>query len=457
VIAGTHSGVGKTSLSVGLIRTLSDAGLRVQAFKVGPDFLDPTYLSLASGRCCYNLDGWMMGHRYVLDLFARASADADVAVIEGAMGLFDGTGSAGASGSTAEIARWLDAPMLLVVDAEGMAGSLAPLIKGFSEFDRSVRLAAVVANRTGSQRHRDILDQALRSAGLPLLAGAIPKGSLPGFKSRHLGLWRADEQTMPAAVMGRLADACRQGLDIETIVQIVRSAGSTVIDAAEQYDPPGRNVRIGIARDLAFQFYYPDNLEALRHAGAEIVPFSPISDSTLPSDLAGLYVGGGYPEEHAEALASNRPMLRELRSFAASGRPLYAECGGLMYLTRQLRTADGTTHDMVGILPAAVRMLSRLRTLGHAEVTLAHDSLWGPQGTTFRGHEYHYSELAEASTEPRREAVWQTAYVIERTSGRERQAEGFQNGNVLASYVHGHFASRPELLDHFLNCCEDRP
>ncbi|HAU38987.1 MAG TPA: cobyrinic acid a,c-diamide synthase, partial [Phycisphaerales bacterium] len=241
------------------------------------------------------------------------------------------------------------------------------------------------------------------------------------------------------------------------VVQIARSAKPIVVRTADDPPQPKRKVRIGIAQDLAFHFYYPDNLDSLRRGGAELIPFSPISDSALPENLAGLYVGGGYPEEHAEALASNHPLLQAIRAFAASGRPIYAECGGLMYLAKRLHAVDGRAHCLAGVLPPSVRMLSRLKSLGYVEVTLARDSLWGPRGATFRGHEFHYSEIAEPTDGSLGELRWENIYLAERASSRNSQVQGFQNGNILASYVHGHFASRAESVTHFLSRCEESP
>jgi cobyrinic acid a,c-diamide synthase len=450
VIAGTNSGVGKTSLAVGLARALARRGLRVQTFKVGPDFLDPTYLTMASGRTCYNLDGWMTSREYVCRLFARATADADVALVEGVMGMFDGASATTLEGSTAEIALWLDAPVLLVVDAHGAARSLAATVKGFAEFEPAVRLAGVIANRGGSDRHRAWLAESLAAAAMPPLVGMIPNGSLPALPSRHLGLVTAD-QTNLADVLDRLADTCEQHLDLSAIVDLAKQ-GSGV--SGQGLEPPNPKIRLGIARDEAFHFYYPDNLEALAEAGAEWVPFSPIADARLPADLDGLYFGGGYPEVYAARLAANASMLADVRQFAASGRAIYAECGGLMYLGQSLAALDGVRHAMAGVLPIETAMLERLKSLSYVEVTLKKDSLWGPAGATFRGHEFHYSEITKPLSP---DSGWQTVYSVRHRSGEPAKPEGFQKGRILASYVHGHFASHPRLIEQFLANGGGRP
>jgi cobyrinic acid a,c-diamide synthase len=462
VIAGTHSGVGKTSLTVGLARALARRGLRVQTFKVGPDFLDPTYLTMASGRTCYNLDGWMTSREYVCQLFARATADADVALIEGVMGMFDGASATTLEGSTAEIALWLDAPVLLVVDAHGAARSLAATVKGFAAFESRVRVTGVIANRGGSPRHRAWVDESLAAAATSPLVGMIPNGSLPELPSRHLGLVTA-EQTNLADVLDQLADACDQHLDLSAIVKLanmgaeIRNQGSEPrnLDIAKSPNPqisksPNLQICLGIARDDAFHFYYPDNLEALAAAGAELVPFSPITDSRLPADLDGIYFGGGYPEVHAARLAANANMLTDIRQFAASGRAIYAECGGLMYLGQSLAALDGMRHTMAGVLPIETAMLDRLKSLGYVEVTLQEDSLWGPRGSVFRGHEFHYSEITKPLPA---DSGWRTVYSVHHRSGEPVKREGFQKGRILASYVHGHFASHPRLIEAFLADC----
>ncbi|MBM4044576.1 MAG: cobyrinate a,c-diamide synthase [Planctomycetes bacterium] len=473
VIAGAQSGVGKTSVSLGLARALTRRGLRVQTFKVGPDFLDPTYLALASGRTCYNLDTWMCGKDYVRQLFARATVDADVALVEGVMGLFDGASPVTSEGSTAEVAALLDAPVLLVANAHGVARSFAALVKGFVEFeggkgDRYILperpegccaqnvpvpfsgpcVAGVIANQCGSGRHKAWLADSLRSAALPPLVGAVPRQAFPELRSRHLGLVTADCEILPPDVLDRLADACEQHIDLDAVLGIARSVSPLNVSVPA---PPRRRpgVRIGVARDRAFHFYYPDNLQALELHGAELVPFSPMADDGLPGGLHGLYLGGGYPEENLEALSANRRMLQAVREFAESGRPVYAECGGLMYLAQEVERTDGTRLPLAGVLPVGVRMLGRLKSLGYVEVALTEDSLWGQRGATLRGHEFHYSELVGSP------AGWRTVYSLRRRRSDAVDAEGFQKGRVLASYVHLHLASRPEAVEWFLRQCEE--
>jgi cobyrinic acid a,c-diamide synthase len=450
VIAGSASGVGKTSLTLGLTAALRRKGLKVQTFKVGPDFLDPTWLSLASGRPCLNLDGWMCGPEYVRGLFAETSADADIAIIEGVMGLFDGADPASNQGSTAEIARWLDAPVLLVVNTHGMARSVAALVKGYAGFDPELKLAGVIANCCGSARHVAWLRDALAAAGMPPLAGAVLRDSLPLLPSRHLGLVTADRQMLPEAALPGLADAIEKQMDLPRIIKLAGQApisapAAQAAQTAATYNP----VRIGLAFDEAFHFYYPDNLQALERAGAELVRFSPLRDAALPENLDALYLGGGYPEEYAADLEANREMRHAVADFTAAGHAVYAECGGLMYLSEGIELRTGTRHEMVAVLPFVTRMLATCKRLGYAEVRQLRKGLFGDAGTCLRGHEFHYSEIIEKASACKGEAAWQVSY---RRVG-DPVMEGYQRGRLFASYVHVHFASRPDVAGAFVDFC----
>jgi cobyrinic acid a,c-diamide synthase len=451
VVAGTQSGVGKTSITLALVAAFRRRGLRVQTFKVGPDFLDPSYLTIASGRPCYTLDGWMTDPAYILRLFERTTRDADLAVVEGVMGLFDGADPATSEGSTAEIGRLLQAPVLLVVNAHGMARSIAALVKGYGEFDPQLRVAGVLANHSGSARHREWISASLASAALPPLLGAIPRGVFPNLPSRHLGLVTADQHNLSAAILDELAAVMDRQVHLEQILDEARKTPPLSFpDPSSETRPSSAAVPIGVARDQAFHFYYQDNLDELTHQGGLLVPFSPLADAHLPSGLKALYFGGGYPEEEARALSENHSLLEDVRRFAASGRPVYAECGGLMYLTRGIETREGKKYPLVGLLPAWTRMLDRLKTLGYVEVHLTRDTLLGTAGNTLRGHEFHYSELLE---DPIRDGQWASAYELKRRGSSAGELEGFQHRQVLASYVHLHWASRPAAVAAFINHC----
>ncbi len=445
VIAGTQSGVGKTSITLGLVAAFKRRGLRVQTFKVGPDYLDPTYLALASGRPCYNLDGWMTSQKYVRELLAHASSGSDLVIIEGVMGLFDGADPATLAGSTAEIARWLEAPVLLVANAHGAGRSFAATVHGYTTFVPEICLAGVIANQCGSDRHAEGISNSLSSAELPPLLGAVKRGALPELPSRHLGLVTADAKRFSQAALDQLADAMEAALALDKILEVARRAAPVQRIPTNNTQPNRlKTVRLGIARDEAFHFYYPDNLEALENAGCELVAFSPLHHRGLPSDLQGIYIGGGYPEEHAQALAANREMLEAIRKFAAQGRVIYAECGGLMYLSEGIEKLDGTRHSMLGLLSAWTRMCPRRQSLGYVEVELTRDCLWGKPGERVRGHEFHYSELTNVPSN------CESAYALHHRRTDCPAAEGFQRGSVLASYTHLHFASQPGAIAHFV-------
>jgi len=452
VIAGTHSGAGKTSFTLALARALARRGRETQTFKVGPDFLDPTYLALASGRPCYNLDGWMAGHDHCRRLFARATADADCALVEGVMGLFDGADAQGDEGCTAEIARLLDAPVILVVNVHGMGRSFAALVKGYTTFQTDLRFTGVVANHCGSERHAALLSDSLQAAGLPPLLGAIPRGAFPELASRHLGLVTADRGQLPESLLDALADALERNLSLETLFPKMLTKTKKAIGTPE-FAPSNGRLRLGVARDAAFHFYYQDLFDALRTSGCEVLFFSPLDDRCLPEGLSGLYLGGGYPELHAERLAENGEMLAAIRAYADSGRPLYAECGGLMYLSRGIET-DGRFYPLAGVLPTRTRMLTGKKALGYVEVALTEDSLWGRRGELLRGHEFHYSELID---DPTSDPAWRKVYSLRRCRTDTVETEGYQNGAILASYLHLHYASQPAAVARFLERCGGTP
>jgi cobyrinic acid a,c-diamide synthase len=430
VIAGVSSNVGKTTVTVALTHALRMRGLNVATFKCGPDYLDPTYHQLASGRPSHNLDGWMMGREAVLESFLEGAEGADVALIEGAMGLFDGASPRSNEGSSAEIAGWLEAPVLLVVDASGMARSVAALAHGFASFDPSLRVGGVFANRIGSAGHLALLKEAC-----PQVVGGMGKATSAQFKSRHLGLHAADDSLELDVWSERL----REHTDLDAILTLAREAPPLPRIAAT-VPAAARSCRIGIAQDAAFSFYYPYNLRLLARLGAELVPFSPITDP-LP-DVDGLYFGGGYPELHAPELAANRALRVQLQSFAG---PIYGECGGLMYLSEAIVTLDGVRHPMAGLIPGQAIMQAKLGALGYVEVETRDASPLGPAGQRFRGHQFRYSRF-ETREPPARYRVHT------RRSGAITE-EGYGRDNVLASYVHAHWASNPALAEGFVRAC----
>src|ERR1700676_1613588 len=406
VVAATGSGVGKTTVAVALIGALRARGFKVAPFKCGPDYLDPTYHERAAGVRSHNLDGWMMDRDAVIATFARASADADVAVIEGMMGLFDSATPTGDEGSTAQIAKWLDAPVLLVTDASGVARTIAAVAQGFARFDPAVRVAGLICNRLGGRGHLVLL----RADGPEVqICGGFPASADLAFPERHLGLLMADESNVPQRLLDGWSRLAAQWLDLDAIVAIARSAPALELDRAsdvKQVDSSSRpRCRIGLAHDAAFHFYYEDNLNRLRSLGGEIVSFSPIDERELP-EVDGLYFGGGYPEAYARELSSNAAMLTAIRSFALRDGLIYAECGGLMYLTDAIRTLDGERWPMAAIIPGVAVMSDRLQAIGYVEVETRADSILGPAHTRFRGHQFRHSTLEDADSGDRIDRIY---------------------------------------------------
>lgn len=450
LIGASQSGAGKTSITLSIVAALCAKGLKVQTFKVGPDYLDPTYLSILSGRACYNLDGWMMGREYVVSLFNEKSSHCDISIIEGVMGLFDGAQPDSVAGSSAEIAIWLQAPTILILNAHGMAGSIAAIVKGFSGFVPDLPLRGVLANYTGSDNHKKWLENACSSNNLAPVIGAFPRGAFKGFSSRRLGLVTASDEMLGSQERSELADIAEANMDIQSLLKIAGMVEPSRISGIPGTKSRGvRPMRLGIAMDEAFHFYYQDNLEALEGYGFELVRFSPLKENTLPEDLDFLYIGGGYPEEYAQELARNIGMFASIGEFAASQKPVYAECGGLMYLSRGMELDDGSKHEMAGLFPAWTRMRRSFKALRYCEVTFEKDSILSRKGGRIRGHEFHYSEIADFQDDDN----WQRVYSVKRPSQNLTFREGFQRSNILLSYIHLHFASSPEALDRIASIC----
>jgi cobyrinic acid a,c-diamide synthase len=396
----------------------------------------------------------MMGREAVLETFTRAARGADIAVIEGMMGLYDGATPNGDEGSTAEIAKWLAAPVILTVDASGMARSIAAVATGFARFDPALRLAGLICNRVGSRGHLDLLRAAL--ADTPVFGG-LPQNSAAAFPERHLGLFSAGEDIVPAASFAAWEALAAQWFDLDAIVALARSApdlngpdlNEAELGAAAAADRRGApRCRIGVAYDEAFNFYYEYNLARLEALGAELVRFSPVRDRALPAALDGLYFGGGYPEVAARDLAANHPMLEAVRAFAARKDPIYAECGGLMYLAEAIRTLDGVRFPMAGLIAGEAVMHDRLQALGYVEVQTRAPSLLGPTGTRWRGHQFRYSTLQPP---PPDESA--RLYTVSPRWGGAPYAEGYCAGSVVASYVHGHWASNPAVAAAIVAAC----
>lgn len=452
MIAGTHSGVGKTTITTAILSLLSKKGYKVQPFKVGPDYIDPTYHTAATGNKSRNLDSWMLGENSVRRLFAHSAASADLAVIEGVMGVFDGASGKSEDGSSAHIAKLLDCPVVLIVDVKSMARSAAAVVMGFKNFDPGLNIAGIILNRIGSERHLNLVTEAIETyCDIPVL-GYIRKNANLELPSRHLGLVPTIEGgTLPNTVAS-LSEEIEQGIDIGKLIEVANSA----LDFIPERDNPEIHspeicgtdfVRIGIAVDEAFSFYYEDGLDILRSAGAQLVPFSPLHDKTLPPDLQGIYIGGGFPEIFIEQLAANDEIKGAIKKAADSGMPVFAECGGLMYLSRFIIDFDGKNYSMVGIVPGRSVMQNRLAGMGYVTAQSITDNIVSSQGTCMRGHEFHYSRLEPDITD------FRYAFKFTRNRSGESVLDGYADKNILASYLHLHFGTNPQLAVNFVNRC----
>ncbi|MFE0630188.1 cobyrinate a,c-diamide synthase [Streptomyces sp. NPDC058864] len=435
VVAAPASGSGKTTVATGLMAAFAEAGLAVSPHKVGPDYIDPGYHALATGRPGRNLDAYMCGPERIAPLFLHGARGADLAVVEGVMGLFDGASGMGELASTAHVAKLLRAPVVLVVDASSQSRSVAALVHGFASWDPEVRVAGVILNKVGSDRHEELLRDALDGAGVPVL-GALRRDTAVGTPSRHLGLVPvAERRTDAVDAVRALAARVRAGCDLDALLALARSAPPL---AEEPWDPqtavgpaaPGARPVVAVAGGAAFTFSYAEHVELLAAAGAEVVTFDPLRDERLPTGAAGLVLGGGFPEMYAHELSANEPLREAVAAFTG---PVTAECAGLLYLGREL---DG--RPMCGVLDTTARMSDRL-TLGYREAVAITDNALAAAGTRVRGHEFHRTVVEPA-------AGATPAWGLVRP---ERRVEGFVQGGVHASYLHVHWAAEPSLARRF--------
>ena len=456
VIAGTHSGVGKSTVSLGLMAAFRQRGLCVQSFKVGPDYIDPSYHTAITGRTSRNLDSWMLAKQMVRDIFVHAATDTDVSIVEGVMGFYDGKDVLSNEGSTAEISLLLNCPVLLVVDCSGMARSAAAIVKGYQDLDRRVNIAGVVANRVGGEGHFRLIQQAVEhECGIPVV-GYLSKHSEIEIPERHLGLIPAIERGEHTLLLEQLSALASSTIDLDAVLSLAKAApeipesekGQVYPSLLSKHTASGDmpKTRIAIARDAAFNFYYEENLELLEHYGAELVFFSPLSGEKIPEDAGGLYIGGGFPEEFAAQLSSMKDVRDDFREKIRNGLPTYAECGGYMYLTEQLTDLQGTTHDLVGLIPARVTMQKRLSGFGYREVTGMEENWLIPSTESARGHEFHYSTIEFRLPQ-------YFAYEASGSRWSGRRGEGYSNGNLVAGYTHLHFASNPLVVEKFVERC----
>lgn len=442
VIAGTQSGVGKTTIVTGLLAALKQQGLKVQSYKVGPDYIDPGYHALASGQAAHNLDTWLIPPEKIQSVFIQTARGNDIALIEGVMGLYDG-GKNGIS-STAAIAKLLDAPVILVIDAKSMGESAAAVVLGFKQYDPELKLAGVIVNRLGSDSHGMIVEEALHRIGVPVL-GKIRRSDELVTPERHLGLTPTSETDSIALVKNMEIHMARQA-ELTKIVAIARSAAPLCDDTLPQNTDKPRT-RIGVAFDEAFSFYYSASLAVLERLGAELVYFSPLRDRSLPL-VDGLFFGGGFPEMFVRELAENQTMLQQIRDAGRQGMPIVAECGGFMYLTREMVDFSGQSFPLVGLIPGVCSMEQKLQTVGYVEATAKTDNVLCAKGQTLRGHEFHFSTFIPDAAY---DQYW--AFQFKKMRTGKCYNGGFVCGNTVASYLHMHFLGSPTAAQRFVDCC----
>ena len=437
IVSGTSSGSGKTTVALGLMAAFRKQGLNVQPFKCGPDFIDPGLHRLVTDRVSRNLDLWMAGDSFTRATFSRNRRGADLAVIEGVMGMFDGGIS-----SSGSLAAALAVPTILVLDVRSMAESAAAIVKGFETLRPLAAVRGVILNRVASDRHLQLVTEAIRSHCRAVILGHLPRSLDFAIPSRHLGLYTGDEAPIGPEAIGLLADTVTKHVDLAKILELARETPATdcpdLPAAAEPF------CRIGVARDRAFCFYYQDNFDLLRAAGAELVFFSPLADERLPEGLDGIYLGGGYPELHARQLSDNKTMRAALREWIEGDGPVYAECGGFMYLTEGIVDSGGDFHEMVGVFPVRAKMQERRASLGYREVRTETESCFGPPGTILRGHEFHYSTIEEMPANISR------VYAVNNGA-----REGYRYRQALGGYMHLHFGSAPHAAREFVIFCNN--
>ncbi|MDQ0338385.1 cobyrinic acid a,c-diamide synthase [Caldalkalibacillus uzonensis] len=444
IIAGTGSGVGKTTLTLGLMAALKKRGYTVQGFKCGPDYIDPTYHTAVTGRPSRNLDSWMFNEGVVKAILKRGSAGADISIIEGVMGFYDGKSPLNNRGSTAEISLITHSPVLLVVNCHSMARSAAAIVKGFQALEPAVNIVGVVANKVGSSGHFRLVRQAIeQECGIPVI-GYLERNDKVQIPERHLGLVPAIERGELDTFFDQLAEWVSQTVDVEQVLSLAQAEPLIGADASLFQPKCEPQVQIAVAKDAAFNFYYPENLELLEAYGAKLAFFSPLAGEPIPSGSAGLYIGGGFPEEFAAELAGQTKVKASVKQAIENGMPTLAECGGFMYLTESIETTEGKVHDMVGIIPGKVKMQDKLAALGYREVTGESGNYLLPDGGQAKGHEFHYSVFERHRDFP-------AAY---RTSGlRGKKAEGIRYKGLIAGYTHLHFASTPDLVERWIEAC----
>lgn len=448
VIAGTGSGVGKTTLTIGLMSALRKKNIIVQGFKCGPDYIDPSYHTAVTGRYSRNLDSWMLPREVVQEIFLRGSRGAEISIVEGVMGFFDGRSPSSNEGSTAEISEILDCPVVLVVNCSSMARSVAAIVKGFQTFAEGPNIVGVIANRVGSEHHYQLVKTAIeQECGIPVV-GYLKKELDIEIPERHLGLVPSIERGELEGFFDQLGELVEETIDLNQLMELAKASPLPQQEASlfKPSEDQKQELTIAVAKDAAFNFYYPENLELLEAYGAKLVYFSPLNKEKLPETADGFYIGGGFPEEFAEQLSAMEEVKASIRSAIQRGLPTFAECGGFMYLTEAIETNDGKSYEMVGVIPGKVVMQRKLAALGYRDIKGKPGNPLLPEGLQAKGHEFHYSVYVS-------ENPVSHAYQIK--GARVDKAEGYMDKNLIAGYTHVHFASCPDMVHKWLTRCKE--
>lgn len=450
VIAGTNSGCGKTTVTAGIMAALVKKGFKVQPFKVGPDYIDPMFHTFVTGNASRNLDSWMLEEDIIKYLFTKNAAGCDLSIIEGVMGLYDGYGGYSKEGSTSHVANILKAPVVLLVNGEGLSLSAAALIKGFMDFDKDAEIKGVIINNLKSEHHYQLLKGIIEdNLGVAVL-GYLPIMPWLQIPSRHLGLVQSSEISDLREMLDKLALQVEKTVDLDFLVKLAGQADELFYNSLESaVVKKTGSPRIAVAKDKAFSFYYKDNLELLELFGAELVYFSPLKDTGIPENVHGLYVGGGYPELWAKELESNLKMKKTIYEKIQEGLPAYAECGGLMYLSKAIRTKEGHTYEMVAAIPGISEMKTSLQRFGYVNIDVTDDNVISKRGFRMKAHEFHYSSTSVGVDVP-------TCFNVQKVrKGMEPITWecGFKVNNLLAGYPHLHFWSNTEFAKCFVDNC----
>lgn len=452
MVAGTNSGVGKTTVTLGIMSALVQKGINVQGFKAGPDYIDPSHHTLVTENASRNLDTWIMGEDVCRELFERSATAADISVIEGVMGLYDGSIDSTGHGSSAHLATVLNTPVILVVNVKGVAQSAGAMVMGFIEYNKVVNIAGVVLNNVASQSHYDYVRKAIESSCSVAVLGYLKKDSGITIPERHLGLIPSGEVNVNSNLYEKLGKMVLETVDIGKLMDVAGSADgfpdynrTIFIDRKETM-----KVTLAIARDNAFCFYYQDDIDLFESLGAEIKQFSPLNDSRLPDDIDGIFMGGGFPELYADQLMGNKSMANSILEACKQGSVIYGECGGMMYLLEKLIDCEGRSFKMSGVLNGTTRMENRRQGLGYVVADAAYDNIICKKGDTFRAHEFHWSKMEDVPDN----TVF--AYNTRKSNGKKTGVDGICKGTVLASYTHVHFSSNPELAVNILSAMADK-